>query len=199
MDQYVSIGKLCKILGISLSTAYRWLKSGKIFSDFNTVGQHRRFNINRIKIQFDCGYIDVKRIVTYARVSSHDQKKDLETQSLKLKSYTDKHYINNDVIHIQDLGSGLNYKKKGLLKLLSFIFNRQIDVLVVNHTDRLLRFGSDIIFLFCKIHNIEVIILEKHEDKLPFEQELAQDVIALMTVFCAKLYGKRSNKNKLIY
>jgi predicted site-specific integrase-resolvase len=67
--------------------------------------------------------------------------------------------------------------------------------LIVNHKDRLLRFGSELIFTLCNHFNIEVIVLEEKE--LSFDETLTHDVIELMTVFCAKLYGKCSHKNKL--
>jgi len=96
---------------------------------------------------------------------------------------------------ISDLGSGLNYKKKGLTKLLKLIINNQIEALYLTHKDRLLRFGSELFFNICQHHGTKVIILNAVENK-SFESTLAEDVIELMTVFSAKLYGKRSHKNK---
>jgi predicted site-specific integrase-resolvase len=93
------------------------------------------------------------------------------------------------------LGSGLNYKKKGLKQLLNLILTKQMKTLIVNHKDRLLIFGSELIFTLCNHFNIEVIVLE--EKDLNFDETLTHDVIELITVFCAKLYGKRSHKNKL--
>lgn len=193
----ISIGKLCQYLGISLSTAYRWIKSGKITEDFRTFGNHRRFNFNTIKSQFIDMPNDNPIVAVYARVSSHDQKSDLIRQQDKLLNYCKEHNFNN-INLISDLGSGLNYKKSGLNKLINLILNKQINILVINHKDRLLRFGSELIFNLCKFNNIKVFIIE---DKiLSFEEELTHNVIELMTVFCARLYGKRShqNKNKLL-
>ena len=76
------------------------------------------------------------------------------------------------------------------------IFNRKAHTLILNHKDRLLRFGSEIIFYLCDFFKVRVIIVEHVPDK-SFEENLSADVIELMTVFCAKLYGKRSHKNKL--
>ncbi len=135
----------------------------------------------------------LKKTLCYARVSTHDQKKDLETQVDKLKNYCVSNNIQNfDVI--QDLGSGLNYKKKGFKQLLNFILTQKIDHLILNHKDRLLRFGSEIIFSICQFFNIKVTIIEKQE--VDFENELVQNVIEIMTVFTSKLYGSRSHKNK---
>jgi putative resolvase len=103
---------------------------------------------------------------------------------------------NKKIISINDLGSGLNYKKKGLKQLLNLILLGKVQTLILNHKDRLLRFGSEIIFSLCKHMKVNVIVLEAKKE-ITFEEELSSDVIELMTVFCAKLYGKRSHKNKL--
>ena len=121
------------------------------------------------------------------------KKKDLETQSQKLLDYCDKNNINN-VELIKDLGSGLNYKKKGFKKLLSMILNQELTHLVLNHKDRLLRFGSDLIFNLCEFYNIKITIIDDGEQT--FEQELVTSVLEIITVFSSKLYGSRSHKNK---
>ena len=96
---------------------------------------------------------------------------------------------------ISDLGSGLNYNKKGLKKLVRMICSRQVSTLIVTHKDRLLRFGSALLFQLCDFYGTEVIILEDRVLQT-FEQELVADVIEIMTVFTAKMYGKRAHKNK---
>ena len=190
---FISIGKVCEIMGISLSTAYRWIKLGKLKESFRTLGNHRRFN--KQEISSLCGKENANELLTilYARVSSHDQKGDLVTQENKLIHYaTVKQYSNFKLI--SDLGSGLNYKKSGLKQLLKLILTQKVNRLIVNHKDRLLRFGSELVFALCHYFNVEMIIIE--EQSLSFEETLTCDVIELMTVFCAKLYGKRSHKNK---
>lgn len=92
----------------------------------------------------------------------------------------------------------MNYKKKGLHELLNLILQRKIKRLVLTHKDRLLRFGAELIFSLCEIHNVEIILMNQGAD-LSFEEELAQDVLEIITVFSARLYGARSKKNlKLI-
>ena len=191
---FISIGKVCQLLGISLSTAYRWIKSGKLKSEFRTIGKHRRFNLSSIHSQFIPTNNNNKLTLLYSRVSSHDQKQDLITQQSKLLHFAQINRFNNIKL-ISDLGSGLNFKKSGLNQLLQLILTQQIQTLIINHKDRLLRFGSELIFKLCDFYHIKVIILE--DKSLSFEESLTHDVIELMTVFCAKLYGKRSHKNKL--
>ena len=191
---FVSIGKVCELLGISLSTAYRWIKSGKLKEEFRTLGNHRRFNLSSIHSQFIPTNNNNKLTLLYSRVSSHDQKQDLITQQSKLLHFAQINRFNNIKL-ISDLGSGLNFKKSGLNQLLQLILTQQIQTLIINHKDRLLRFGSELIFKLCEFYHIKVIILE--DKYLSFEETLTHDVIELMTVFCVKLYGKRSHKNKL--
>ena len=181
----LSIGSYAKYLGISKSTVYRYLKSGKIKESFKTDGKHRRFIVENNK----------NKVVLYSRVSSHDQKKDLITQNEKLIQFAKKNYTNYEVESILDLGSGINFNKKGLNKLILMIINKDLSVLVINHKERLLRFGFELINQICILNNIKIVIIEEQKNK-SFEFELSENIIEIMTVFCAKLYGKRSNKNK---
>src|SRR5208337_1531995 len=137
--------------------------------------------------------IEADVTIAYARVSSHDQKEDLLRQAGLLSSYCTSHGWNHEVI--QDLGSGMNYHKKGLKRLLDLIFERKIRRLVLTHKDRLLRFGAELIFALCQARQIEIVIINQGED-VSFEEELAQDVLEIITVFSARLYGARSHKNK---
>lgn len=93
--------------------------------------------------------------------------------------------------------SGLNYHKRGLKKLLSAILESSIERLVLTHKDRLLRFGLELIFSLCECRNIEIVIVNQGEEP-SFEEELAQDVLEIISIFSARLYGSRSRKNKLM-
>ena len=96
---------------------------------------------------------------------------------------------------ITDLGSGMNYYKKGLKKLLNAILEGDIGRLVLTHKDRLLRFGAELVFALCEAREVEVIIINSGMD-VKFEEELAKDVLEIITVFSARLYGSRSRKNQ---
>lgn len=193
---HVSIGHAARLLGVSVSTLRRWEREGFLIPSFRTAGQHRRYLLETLEQLFLPDTISTSRgrsAIAYARVSSSDQVSDLDTQKKKLASYCEKKFTNFELI--SDLGSGLNYKKPGLRKLMSRIFRREVSHLVLNHKDRLLRFGSEIIFSLCTHFGVEVIILEEAMHN-SFEQELAADVIELMTVFSSKLYGRRSHQNR---
>jgi predicted site-specific integrase-resolvase len=96
---------------------------------------------------------------------------------------------------IADLGSGMNYRKKGLNRLLEMILRKRVKRLVITHKDCLLRFGAELVFAMCEAQGIEIIIIHKGE-QARFEEELAKDVLEIITVFSARLYGSRSHKNK---
>ena len=96
---------------------------------------------------------------------------------------------------IQDVGSGMNYNKKGLRSLIDLILEGKICRLVLTHKDRLLRFGAELIFALCEAKQIEVILINQGKEA-SFEEELAGDVLEIITVFSARLYGSRSKKNK---
>lgn len=195
---HLSIGQAAILLGISITTLRRWEREGFFAPTYRTLGGHRRYALSALDNLFhqnksEDQTLESRKTLGFARVSSHDQKKDLDTQKLKLEKYCEKNFQNFEII--SDLGSGLNYKKPGLRKLLRMIFQLQISHLVLNHKDRLLRFGSELIFQLCRHFGVQVIILEKQMDQ-SFEAELAQDVIELMTVFSSRLYGKRSHSNR---
>ncbi|GET44330.1 DNA binding domain-containing protein [Microseira wollei NIES-4236] len=178
------------LLGVTVKTLHRWELDGKIKST-RTAGGHRRYDMaeligNRSSNELTVGY---------ARVSSHDQKDDLNRQVLVLESYCAKHGWEFEII--QDQGSGMNYKKKGLIRLIKLITSYQVERLVLTHKDRLLRFGSDLIFTLCEKFGTEVIIINR-SDESTFEEDLAADVLEIITVFSARLYGSRSQKNKKI-
>ena len=95
---------------------------------------------------------------------------------------------------LKDIGSGVNYKKKGLNKLLSMLTEGKATRLVLTTKDRLLRFGSELVFSLCQLYGVEVVILNKDPDSSP-EEELVKDVLEIITVFSAKLHSMRSRKN----
>lgn len=129
--------------------------------------------------------------VGYARVSSSDQRQDLVRQQVRLRQALGN---GSDVVVISDLGSGLNFKKRGLAKLLSLIMSGQVAKLVVTHKDRLLRFGYELVEKMVKAHGGEIVVLE--EQAVSSEDELTQDVLSVITVFSAKLYGRRSHEHR---
>ena len=123
----------------------------------------------------------------YARVSFHDQKADLPRQSQPLRQHA-----GADMVLVKDIGSGLNYRKPGLKKLLALLVSGSVRELVLSYKDRLLHFGSELVFQLCSLLGIKVTVLDDAAPKFP-EAAFADDVLAIITVFSAKLYGARSS------
>ena len=185
----VKIGKAATLLGTSVANLRKWEASGELLPARKTKGGTRYYNVSEI---LNLSASDALTIC-YARVSSHDQKEDLNRQQIMLESYCSAKGWRSETI--KDLGSGLNYNKQGLNKLLDLILKKQIKRLVITHKDRLLRFGAELVFALCERQGIEIIII--HQGEQPsFEEELAKDVLEIITVFSARLYGSRSHKNK---
>ena len=189
----VSIGQLAEETGVSIDTLRRWEREGKITSE-RTEGGHRRYDLSKIKVQLGRMRPPTdKMTVGYARVSTPTKKEDLERQKQVIELFCAskgwKHTI------LTDVGSGLNYNKKGLKELLQRIEQNEVERLVLNYKDRLLRFGAELVFTLCELQGVEVVIIHKGEQPT-FEEELAQDVLEIITVFSARLYGSRSKKHK---
>ena len=194
MNRFISIGEAARTLGVSISTLRRWDAEGKLHANRTRSG-HRRYDVSELVglTSSLSAEMPSKRTVAYARVSSADQKGDLERQKQVLELFCASHGWTYEVI--ADLGSGMNYRKKGLLRLLNMLIDGEIERLVVTHKDRLLRFGAEMVFAVCEMKNVEVVIINKGTES-SFEEDLAKDVLEIITVFSARLYGSRSKKNQ---
>jgi predicted site-specific integrase-resolvase len=186
----LTISEAAKLKGVSVSTLRRWESEGKLIPE-RTANGHRRYTISQLLgVKENLSYT-----VGYCCVSSHDQKKDLERQKEVVELFCAQNGWQVEII--DDLGSGLNYNKKGLKRLIRLIVDSKVERLVLTHKDRLLRFGSELIFSLCEQFGTEVVIINRTEDST-FEEDLAQDVLEIITVFSARLYGSRSHKNRKI-
>lgn len=186
----VDIKKASEFLSVSKETLRRWEKEGKITSQ-RTEGKHRRYDVSVLKNMIDSTNVLNKLVVGYCRVSSKKQEGDLQRQINTVESYCSSRGYQFKII--SDIGSGLNYKKKGLLELIDLIQNRQISKIVVNYKDRLVRFGIEMLEYLCKINFVDIEIINHTEDK-NYNEELVEDVLSIITVYSAKLYGQRSHK-----
>ena len=130
--------------------------------------------------------------IGYCRVSSNKQKDDLERQVANVKSYMIAKGYSFDVI--TDIGSGMNYEKRGLLRLMDLIILGEVDRIVVLNKDRLLHFGFELLENLCKRFDVVIEIIDNTEKTE--EQELVEDLIQIVTVFSCRFQGKRANKAK---
>ena len=177
MYEYVPPKKAAKIFGVTTRTLRNWEKKGKI-SSVRLEGGHRRFKIKKT----DKGKQNKNFI--YCRVSSRKQLPDLKRQQNTLK----KKYPTYEII--KDVGSGLNFRRKGFRKILEYLIQGNIGEVVVAFEDRFTRFGFEFFeFLFEK-HGAKLISLQTKEDK-SFEEEFSDDIISIITHFTAKYHGAR--------
>jgi len=192
-ERLLTINEASKILGVAKSTLRRWEEEGKLIPDVRTKGGQRRYKLSSLLPEMKRNKEYDRKTIAYARVSSYDQKEDLERQKQVLEMYCASNGWDFEIV--SDLGSGINYNKKGLKTLINAIIENEVGRLVVTHKDRLLRFGAELIFAICEAKEVEVVIINKGEDT-SFEEDLAKDVLEIITVFSARLYGARSHKNK---
>jgi predicted site-specific integrase-resolvase len=193
MDIHISIGAVALMLGVCVNTLRAWDKSGHLVPAYRTEGGHRRYATADIAAVMQKPADAGRATIAYARVSTHDQRHDLETQVQRLKVECDaRGWPEMEVI--SDLGSGMNYKKKGLRKLMGMLYRGEVGRLVVMRQDRLLRFGAELIFEMCRLVGCEVVVVEP-ADPDP-RKSLADDVLAILTVFGARSNGMRSHSNK---
>lgn len=194
----LKISEAAKELGVSVGTLRRWEKEGLITSERTPKG-HRRYDLNKLRNEV----IDLKtnednkdkKTIIYARVSTPTAKEDLNYQKRMLELFCSSKGWTFETI--TDIGSGLNYNKPGLNKVIDLIERNKVDQIVIAYKDRLLRYGYELLETVCKYHNINIIVVNKTDDKT-YEEELVDDVLSIITVYSAKLYGSRSHKNKEI-
>ena len=197
-NRLVKIGAAAKMLGTTPGQLRKWEANGELLPARKTQGGTRYYAIADLfgrsaAASPAAASPEEPLTVCYARVSSHDQKSDLDRQQAALEAYCATKGWRTRVI--RDLGSGMNYRKKGLQELLELILHRRFERLVITHQDRLLRFGAELVFRLCELQGIEIVIV--HQGEPPsFEEELAQDVLEIITVFSARLYRSRSHQSK---
>ena len=193
MKQYYSIAETSKLLGISAQTLRNWDNNGKLKPHHTSTNGYRYYSIEQLNTLLGIKTINQDRlIIGYCRVSSHKQKDDLERQVENMKTYL---LANGKPFEIiTDIGSGINYKKKGLKQLIKLITQNKVDKVVVLYKDRLLRFGFELVEYIASLYNCEIEIVDN--SKKSEQQELVEDLVQIITVFSCKLQGKRSNKTR---
>jgi len=194
-------------LGVHQRTLYQWEEKGWI-NTIRTPGGKRLYDVDGYLKQKECekenhskqeeeckeelfeelNKKEEKINICYVRVSTHGQKSEMEHQKKYMKSLFPKYEF------IEDIGSGINFNRKGLRKIIDLAIEGKVGTLVVANKDRLTRFGFDFIEdLIKKYSNGNVIILNKSEANEP-ETELVKDVLQIMNVFVAKMNGLRRYK-----
>lgn len=191
---YYKISDACKILGVKEGILRKWDSQGKI-KTIRTPGGIRLFDITSVDPSTNLFAIREKKepvAIFYSRVSSSKQKDDLERQKQFLKdNYADKYPRFQEVT---DVGSGLNFKRPGLLRVLGLVKEGNVSAVVVASKDRLARFGFELIEWLCSEYGTETVVLD-NQDSTP-EEELGNDLMSIVQVYCCRWNGKRRYKAK---
>lgn len=193
--KYLSSKTVTKILGVTAQTLRNWDREGKLKPSYAKSNGYRYYSEDSIlSFTQERKTKEKLSVVGYARVSSQKQKDDLERQINNLKEYLNCKYEDFEII--SDIGSGINYTKPGLKKLIEKINKKEVDLIVVLYKDRLLRFGFELVEYFAKINNVSIEVLDKINKTQ--DEELVEDLVQIITVFSCKLQGKGKTKTKKI-
>lgn len=192
--QYYSINEFSKKLGVTAQTLRNWDRNGKLHPHHTTSNGYRYYSHEQLNQVLNIKP-DIERItIGYCRVSSNKQKDDLERQIENVKTYLTAQGKPFEII--SDIGSGINYNKKGLRELIEKICKNEVEKVVVFYKDRLLRFGFEIVEYLANLHHCNIEIIDNTQKTE--QQELVEDLVQIITVFSCKLQGKRANKAKKI-
>ena len=192
--KYYSIGQFAKAIGKTTKTLRNWDKNGKLKpvrvedTGYRYYSQEQLNHFLGLKLEKQIN----KKIIGYCRVSSHKQKDDLERQIENVKTYMYAKGYQFEII--TDIGSGINYNKKGLNQLIDMVTNSEVEKIVVLYKDRLIRFGYELIENLCNKFGTTIEIIDNTEKTE--QQELVEDLVQIVTVFSCRLQGKRANKAK---
>lgn len=201
----IPISAAAKYLGVSISTLRRWDKKEQLIPS-RTIGGHRRYSFESLK-EFnppeDAEDVIVKntgrKLAIYSRVSSQKQSTDgnLIRQTQELERYAKNNFpeLYLDRIFISEYGSGLNPNRRGLNQLIKKVKSLEIMKVLITYPDRLTRFGFPFLQTFFREYGVEIIAIDQ-DDSIDLEQQLVNDIMALMACFSGKLYQSRALKRK---
>lgn len=200
MGKMVSIKKASEILGVSKSTLRRWDEEGKLKPHRTGTRGHRRYDTDELNDYMGIAKQEIANdlgVAVYCRVSSADQKShgDLERQKLRLLEYCASQHYRVDYV-MDEVGSGMNDKRKKLRKLMKLAREHKFNKLVIERYDRLTRFNYELLVEYFESHGVKIEFLDNVLGT-SFESDLVKDILSIIMVFSAKLYGKRSKENKL--
>jgi putative resolvase len=193
MEHTYSPKNFSRLVGVSVFTLQRWDRNGTLTA--HRTPTNRRYYTHDQYLQYR-GLISNEQgnTIAYARVSSPSQKKDLLMQKDALRAYCLEHKIKVDQ-WIEDIGSALNYKRQGFNQIIEEIELGHVKRVVIGYEDRFVRFGYDWFEAFCERHGTEIVVT--NGEAFSPEQELVKDLLAIVTVFSARLHGLRSHTNAI--
>jgi predicted site-specific integrase-resolvase len=192
MANYIKQAEAAKILDVHYQTLHKWCNSGKIEYTRTPAG-HRLYNVEKyLEDNYPKKIIEdvEKKNVCYCRVSTVAQRSDLKRQmDFMLEKYPEYEMIT-------DVGSGINFKRKGLQKIIRYAFEGKLENLAIAYKDRLCRIGYDLIEHILKEYSNTNIIIENDVKSSP-EEDVVNDLVQIITVFGARIHGLRSYSRKI--
>jgi putative resolvase len=190
-QKLLRVGAAAHELGLHPMTVRRWIKAGRI----QVVQVGREVRVPRSEIEQIVGSIEGRLLVLYGRVSGRGQLDDLHTQLERLQVWAKAERKGMETLVLSDIGSGLKADRRQLLRLLKLVCEDKVAEIVITYEDRLTRFGREFLETLFSCFGVTLTVLEPGEEKTP-EQELIDDLLALIASFSGRLYGMRSPKQK---
>jgi len=191
----LSAQQVKEVFGIHRNTLLKWEKEG-LLRPVKTPGGRRRYRKRDIeRLLGICEENDGKAdVILYARVSTKKQEEYLRNQVERLESFARQRGWNYEVI--SEIASGVNEKRRGLKKLLNKVRRGEVKKVVIEYPDRLARFGYEYLKFFLESFGVELVIINGKENEEDRHKELAEDLIAIVTSFAARVYGSRGGKKR---
>jgi predicted site-specific integrase-resolvase len=183
----IKLKKFASDLGVTRMTLWNWKKAGKI--QFHKIGSMNYIDVDTYNKFLGIKQVKEERVVIYCRVSSTANKSNLESQAQRLIDYCNARGYQVSKV-VTEFGSGLNDKRPKLEKLLK---EQDFTKLVVEHKDRLTRFGFNFIDKMLETNGINVEVVNNVETD---KEDIVQDFVSVITSFCARIYGQRRSKRK---
>jgi len=193
MDNTYSPKQFGQLIGRTTNTLQKWDREG-ILKAHRSPTNRRYYTHDQYLAYRGLVAQEQARIIAYARVSGPAQKPDLANQIAALESYSNTHEIKVDE-WMQDIGNGLNYKRKQFTRLFEMVELGQVKMIIIAHRDRLVRFGYEWFEAFCERHGTRIVVI--YGDNLSPEKEMVEDLLAIVTVFSARFHGLRSYRKVL--
>ena len=193
MEKHLRLSQVEEILGVSSKTIKKWESEGKLRS-IRTQGNQRRIPESEVIKLLNMEQEKPNKVIAYARCSTQKQKENLERQIERLKQYCETH--GHDYEIYSEIASGLNDKRRQLLKIISRVSQGDISEVVIEYKDRLTRFGFRFFEEFFNTYGTKITIIEDEMVK-ELEQELVNDLISLVTSHSARLYGRRGGRKTI--
>jgi putative resolvase len=194
IDKLIRIQEAATLLGVTPQTLRNWSNEGYIEAIVGK-GGHRRFKWSEIKrlLHLTDPQDSAKNCVIYCRVSTTIQRENLKRQRARLETYAVANGYSIEKIY-EDIASGMNFKRKGLLKVLNYCQTYAIKAVIIEFKDRLARFGVELIQAMLTSFGTELVIVNRVESD--YKQEIIDDMIAIIVHFSSRLYGKRRGRKK---